>query len=187
MHGTLAAKPHPSTKSALYNSALVIAGSLLVALSAQVSIPLWFTPVPITGQTFGVLLVGAVLGSRRGALALCAYLLQGAAGLPVFAEFRGGLPVLLGPTGGYLFGFVFAAALVGWLAEKGWDHRFVSAFAAMALGNVVVFGFGVPWLAQFVSPNQALALGLWPFLPGALVKTVLAAAVLPAGRRLFGR
>lgn len=189
MNGTLVGAVHSPSRAqtALYNLGLVLAGSLLVALSAQVSIPLWFTPVPITGQTFGVLLVGALLGSRRGALALAAYLLEGAAGLPVFAEFRGGLPVLLGPTGGYLVGFVFAAGLVGWLAERGWDRRFVTALAAMALGNVVVFACGVPWLAQFVTPSQALALGFWPFIAGALVKTVLAAALLPAGWRLLGK
>jgi len=165
--------------------AVVLLGSWLVALAAQVTIPL--QPVPITGQTFGVLLIGAALGFRRGALALAAYLVQGALGLPFFAGGAGGLARLLGPTGGYLIGFVFAAALVGALAERGWDRRFLSTLAAMALGNLVIYAFGLPWLAQFAGWEKVAALGLLPFLPGDALKMLLAAVTLPALWAWVGR
>ena len=118
--------------SFLNNALLVIAGSILIALTAQVSIPLPFTPVPVTGQTFGVLVVGMALGSRRGALAVIAYLMEGAMGAPVFAGGTGGAPILAGPTAGYLFGFVPAAFVTGYLAEKwlGWEPDFNSTFYA---------------------------------------------------------
>ena len=157
---------------------VVLLGSWLVALVAQISIPL--QPVPITGQTFGVLLVGAALGFRRGALALGTYLVQGAIGLPFFAGGASGLARLLGPTGGYLIGFVFAAALVGALAERGWDRRFPSTLAAMALGNLVIYLFGLPWLAQFVGWEKVATLSLLPFLPGDALKMLLAAIALPS-------
>ncbi len=170
----------------LYNLTLVIGGSLLVALSAQVTVPLPFSPVPITGQTLAVLLVGALLGSQLGAASLVLYLLEGLAGLPVFAAGRGGLAVLLGPTGGYLLGFVVAAWLTGRLAQRGWDRRFGSTVAAMLLGNVVIYALGLPWLARFVA-GEALPLGLYPFIPGDLLKAVLAATLLPTGWRIMDR
>jgi len=165
--------------------ARVVLGSLFVALCAQISIPL--RPVPITGQTLGVLLVGALLGRRLGALALLAYLGEGLVGLPVFAGGTSawspssvpGVPVIIGPTAGYLIGFVPAAFLVGWLAEHGWDRRVLSAAAAMALGNVVIYVLGLAGLARFVPPASLLPLGLLPFLPGDALKIALAAAVLP--------
>jgi len=160
------------------DAVVVLVGSWLVALVAQMSIPL--EPVPITGQTFGVLLVGAALGFRRGALALGAYLVQGAIGLPFFAGGASGIARLFGPTGGYLIGFVFAAALVGALAERSWDRRFLSTLAAMALGNLVIYLFGLPWLAWFVGWEKVAALGLIPFLPGDALKMLLAAITLPA-------
>ena len=164
---------------------VVLLGSWLVALAAQISIPL--QPVPITGQTFGVLLVGAALGFRRGALAMIVYLLQGALGLPFFASGAGGLARLIGPTGGYLIGFVFAAALVGALSERGWDRRFLSTLAAMALGNLVIYLFGLPWLAQFVGWERAVSVGLLPFLTGDALKAALAAVALPGSWMLLGR
>ncbi|MCS7087290.1 MAG: biotin transporter BioY, partial [Thermoflexales bacterium] len=149
------------------------------------SIPL--QPVPITGQTFGVLLAGAALGARRGALALLAYLAQGLIGLPFFAGGTSGMARLLGPTGGYLVGFVAAAALVGWLSERGWDRRFISTFAAMALGNLVIYALGAPWLAQFVGWERALSAGVLPFLPGDAIKALLAALALPSAWALINR
>lgn len=166
---------------------LVVGGSLLLALSAQISIPLWFTPVPITGQTLGVLLVGAVLGSRRGALAIVLYLIEGGSGLPFFAGGGSGWATFSGTTGGYLIGFVAAAYAVGWLAERGWDRRFWTAAAAMLVGEFFIYLIGVPWLAYFVGARDALPLGMFPFIPGDIAKLVIAALVLPSTWSLVGR
>jgi biotin transport system substrate-specific component len=133
--------------------ALVVAFSLLTALAAQVAVPLPFTPVPVTLQTFAVLLTGALLGSRLGALALILYLFEGACGLPFFSFGRGGLAyLLLAPTSGYLLSYPLAAFLTGWLAEHGWDRRFVTAAAAMALGSLVILAGGFAGLLRFMSP-----------------------------------
>ncbi|MGB9890072.1 MAG: biotin transporter BioY [Anaerolineae bacterium] len=168
------------TRTLVYDALLIGGGSVWVGLMAQIAIPLPFTPVPITGQTFGVLLVGALLGSRRGALALGLYLLEGIAGLPVFAGGSGGLARLLGPTGGYLVGFVAAAAVTGWLCERGGDRRVLTAVLAMLAGNLVIYLFGLPWLACLVGPERALIMGLWPFIPGDLLKLTLAVLALPS-------
>lgn len=162
---------------------LVLAFASFTALAARIALPLPFTPVPITGQTLAVLLSGVLLGSRRGALAQLAYLAQGAAGLPVFAGGRAGLGVLLGPTGGYLVGFVLAAGLVGWLAERGWRLHTGRLFVALLLGNLVIYLCGAPWLARFVP--DPLGQGVLPFIPGDLVKIAIAAGVVPSGSRLI--
>ena len=171
---------------ALWQRALLaVSGSLLIALMAQVSIPLSFTPVPITGQTFGVLLIGALYGSRQGALSVGLYLIEGALGLPVFAGGAKGINRLLGPTGGYLLGFIAAAWVVGWLCEHGWDRRVSTAALAMGIGNTVIYLFGLPWLACFIEPKKVLVAGLIPFIPGDLIKLMLAATALPAGWKLI--
>ena len=159
---------------------LVIGASLLFALSARVSIPLGFTPVPITLQTLVVMLVGAALGSRRGALAALLYLAEGATGLPVFAS-GGGLLYLLGPTAGYLWSYPFAAFVVGWLCERGLDRSFATSLLAMLPGSILIYLIGVPWLAFVVhlSLSQALVAGLLPFIPGDIIKVIIAAALLP--------
>ena len=126
---------------------LALLGSLFVAACSQIQVPLW--PVPITGQTFAVLVVGAAFGWRLGGATLALYLAEGAIGLPVFAKFSGGLAVLAGPTGGYLVGFVLAAALVGYLAERGWDRSPLSTALAMLAGNVLIYLPGLAWLAAF--------------------------------------
>jgi len=167
------------------NLTLVLAASLFIGLMAHVRLPLPFTPVPITGQTFAVLLVGAALGSRRSAAAVLAYLAEGAAGLPVFSG-GAGLAYLLGPTGGYLLGFVAAAFLTGWLAERGGDRRFATAWVGFLLGEAAIYALGVPWLAHFVGFPQAVALGLLPFIGGDIVKAVAAGLLLPAAWRLVG-
>ena len=169
-----------SRNALLADALLVILGSLLVAALAQVSIPLPFTPVPITGQTFAVLLVGAALGARRGAASLGLYVAQGAFGLPVFAGGASGLAKLTGPTGGYLVGFGAAAYVVGFLAGRGLDRRLWTALGAFVIGELVIYLVGVPWLAQFIGWDKALVGGLWPFLPGDAVKAVLAALALPS-------
>jgi len=169
-----------------YDLILVVAGSALIAASAQVWFALPFSPVPITGQTFGVLFVASLLGRSRGAAAVLLYLAEGAAGLPVFSEMKAGVPVLLGPTGGYLAGFVPGAWICGALAERGLDRRIGGTILSMLLGNVAIFALGLPWLARYVGTDHALALGFWPFLPGDVVKIGLAAALLPLGWRLLG-
>lgn len=182
-YATYADLLRPSERSQLwiYNIALVLGGSLLIGLSAQITIPLPFSPVPITGQTLAVLLAGALLGSKRGGLCLLTYLAEGVAGLPVFSGGMAGPTHLLGPTGGYLIGFVAAAALTGLLAERGWDRRLWSNLAAMVTGNLVIYGFGLTWLAVFVGLNQALTLGVYPFLLGDVIKVAIATLLLPLG------
>lgn len=170
-------------------SALVVVGfSLLTAAAAQVVVPLPFTPVPLTGQTFAVLLTGALLGPRLGGMAMFAYLLEGAAGLPFFRGGAGGIGHFSGATGGYLLAFPAAAYVTGLLAERGWDRRFVTAAAAMALGSFVILAGGWAWLAlMFRTPSEAFWLGVAPFLPGDVLKIALAAAALPAGWALLRR
>ena len=177
-----------SRSSWLAELALILFSALFIAALAQVRIPL--QPVPVTGQTFAVLLVGMALGSRRGALAVLAYLGMGAAGLPFFTGAQSGLAYMAGPTGGYLVGFVAAAWLVGWLAEQGWDRNLMKTLAAMVLGNVVIYLFGVFWLSRivggFVGDGGALALGLYPFLLGDALKALAAALLLPGAWRFIG-
>jgi biotin transport system substrate-specific component len=180
-------RPDEKKAARLYDGALVLGGSLLIALCTQIAVGY---PVPWTGQTFAVLMVGALLGSRRGALSVLAYLMQGLAGLPVFSHGKAGLGVFFGPTGGYLIGFVLAAYVVGRLAERGWDRRPVTTVLAMMLGNVVLYGCGLAWLACLVHLlgrplGSVLAVGLYPFLPGEIVKIALATALLPAGWTLI--
>ncbi len=164
---------------------LILLGSWLIALCAQIQIPLW--PVPVTGQTFAVLLVAALMGARQGAASVLLYLAQGAMGLPFFAAGAAGAAVLFGPTAGYLFGFVLAAYLVGWLAEQGWDRQVGTAVLAMLLGNVVIYVAGLLWLAQFLPLAQLFSVGLLPFIPGDVLKIVAAALLLPGGWRLYRR
>src|SRR5438067_8262099 len=170
-------------------AALVIGFSLLTALAAQVAIPLPWTPVPITGQTFAVLLTGALLGSRLGALAMIAYLIEGASGLPFFAGGMAGLAHLLGPTGGYLIAFPAAAFITGAFAEHGWDRRFFTAAAAMAIGSVLIILSGWAWfsIVMRTSPTLVLFDTIIKFIPGDIIKIALAAAVLPSGWKLIKR
>ncbi|HYE16789.1 MAG TPA: biotin transporter BioY [Pyrinomonadaceae bacterium] len=170
------------------SAALVVGFSLLTALAAQVVIPLPWTPVPVTGQTFAVLLTGALLGSRLGALAMLAYLAEGAVGLPFFRGGAGGAAHFAGATAGYLLAFPAAAFLTGLLAERGWDRRFATAAASMALGSVVILASGWAWLALFfMSAGEAFAAGVLPFLAGDVVKIALASAALPAGWAVLRR
>ncbi|MGB9181540.1 MAG: biotin transporter BioY [Pyrinomonadaceae bacterium] len=165
--------------------ALVIGFSLLTALAAQVVIPL--PPVPITAQTFAVLLTGALLGSRLGALAMIAYLIEGASGLPFFYGGHGGVQHLFGPTGGYLLSYPLAAFVVGLLAERGLDRRFLTAAAAMTLGSIVILLCGWAWLSRFTGPQLALYEGVTKFLLGDAIKIALAAAALPSGWSILRR
>jgi biotin transport system substrate-specific component len=168
---------------AVWAALAVVAGSLLIAGLAQVSIRLPFTPVPITGQTLGVLLVGASLGPALGTASVGLYLLEGAIGLPFFAEGESGVSVLgaASATGGYLWGFVLAATLVGWLSRQGWDRTIRSSIGAMFVGEVVIYAVGVPWLiaALDVPLTKGLELGLYPFVIGDTIKLLIVAGVLP--------
>ena len=167
--------------------ALVVAGTLFVSLCAQVYIPT--LPVPFTGQTFGVLLVGGALGFRRGLVALLLYLAIGAIGIPVYAQGKSGLDVIQGVTGGYLVGFVVAAALVGRLAELGWDRRIGGALAMMAIGTAVIYAIGVPWLklAAGLSWTDAVAGGMTKVLIWDAAKLAVAAGIFPLSWWLIGR
>lgn len=168
---------------------LAIAGSLLLTVAAKVQIP--FYPVPITMQTLVVLLIGLAYGWKLGTLTLLLYLTQGLLGLPVFAgtpEKGLGLAYLLGPTGGYLVGFVVAAAVCGWLAERGWARNITTTVAAMLIGNLIIYTCGLAWLGSLIGWDKPiLALGLYPFLLGDLFKIVVAVGLLPSAWRLLER
>ncbi|MFN2544558.1 MAG: biotin transporter BioY [Actinomycetota bacterium] len=190
----LAVAPRVRVNRTVYQVALVVTGSLLIAGLAQISIKLPFTPVPITGQTLGVLLVGASLGPALGVASLLLYIAEGSAGLPFFAGGESGWHGLFAPSAafasaGYLWGFVLAAGLVGWLARQGWDRSMRSSIGAMFLGEVVLYGIGVSWLmaAVDVPLEKALEFGLYPFVIGDTLKLLLAAGLLPAAWRLSGR
>lgn len=183
----------PTSQPLLRDAALVVASGTLMALLARITIPLPF--VPITAQTLGVLLIGALLGSRRGALAMLVYLAQGIAGLPVFA---GGAsawtitpygPAIAGTSAGYLWSYPFAAFVVGFLAEHGWDRSFWRSALAMLAGEAVIYAIALPWLAHFpfMGMRNAIRFGLLPFIPGDAIKLLVAAAVLPSGWRFLSR
>ena len=182
----LAVFPRPTL---LTDAVLVVSGAALVSVCAQISVKLPFTPVPITGQTFAVVLVGASLGSLLAVASLGVYIFVGALGAPVYADHSHGWDVLTGPTGGYIIGFVLAAALTGYLARERWDRRFSSAVAAMLSGNVVIYAVGLPWLAAKIdtSLEDTLEAGLYPFVVGDLMKLYLAGALLPAAWALVHR
>ena len=173
-------------RSRVADVALVVGAAALVGLLAQISIPLGFTPVPITGQTLGVLLAGSALGWRRAGLSMTLYVLAGLAGVPWFAHHASGYP---SATFGYLLGFVVAATVLGALAERGRDRHVGRALVSMVLGEVLIFACGVTWLAHalHVSFSQAVALGLTPFVWGELIKAALAGVALPSSWRLVAR
>lgn len=190
---TTIAQIHPTLIGALWPTrdnavlrwiVLMFVGSLFIAACAQIAVPL--QPVPITMQTFAILIIGAAYGWRLGAATVAAYLAEGALGLPVFAELKGGIPVLFGPTGGYLFGFVAATAAVGWLAERGWDRSIIKTALAMLLGNALIYVPGLGVLAMYVGAGKVLEFGLIPFLLGDALKLILAACLLPLAWRIIG-
>jgi biotin transport system substrate-specific component len=174
---------------ALTDVLLVLGGAGFVALAAQIEIHLGFTPVPITAQTFAVLLVGTALGSLLGVAALAVYVLVGLIGAPVYSGGEGGWELIEGATGGYLVGFVVAAGIAGLLAERKWDRRLSTAVTALLTGNVVIYLFGLPWLARVADYGwqKTFENGLYPFVVGDLVKLYLAGALLPAAWRLVSR
>lgn len=192
--------PAKETPRLLRSALLAILGSLFVAASAQIQVPLW--PVPVTGQTFAVLVVGIAYGARLGGATLALYLAEGAAGLPVFANWAAGPGAIVGPTGGYLVGFVAAAAAAGWLAERGWSRSVIGTAGAMVAGNLVIYALGLAWLTQFFAGpgatyvaatgaetafGAAIAKGLLPFLLGDALKIALAACLMPLAWKAIRR
>lgn len=174
----------PKTHS--ITAVLVVAFALFTALMAQIEIPLWFTPVPITGQTFSVLMAGAALGWRAGAASQALYVGLGAIGLPFYSGGDGGWGVATGATGGYLFGFIIAAAAIGYLAERKQDRSIATAIPALLAGSALIYLFGVTWLANSLNIGaiEAMELGLVPFVIGDLIKVVLVGVALPTAWRL---
>lgn len=178
--------PLPNTKvlAAARNVILVLSFTLLTAVSAKLKIEIGI--VPITMQTLAVLLSGALLGSKRGALSQLAYLLMGLAGIPWFSR-GGGIGYIMSPTFGYIVGFVLAAFFIGWLCERELDKQIKTAISAIFLGNVLLYIPGLFWLAKFVGLNKVLAIGLYPFIIGDLLKILLAGLILPLGWKFIKR
>jgi biotin transport system substrate-specific component len=178
-------RPTDRTRAFAVDAGLVIAGAAVVALLAQVEIPLW--PVPITGQTLGVIVVGAALGAWRGAAALTTYMLLGLAGLPIFAGFTGTVAALGKPSFGFIVGFIVSAFVAGWFAERAWDRKPLLAFAGFAIASVIPFVFGVPYMAYILNVVlgaeygfwQILEVGVLPFIVGGLIKAGIAALLIP--------
>ena len=171
-------------RSIVTDTILVVAGAALTAGAAQLAIPMW--PVPITGQTFAVLFAGTVLGATRGGISLGLYALLGLVGLPVYSGSASGWSVLAGPTGGYIIGFVLAAILTGWLAQRQWDRRFVGTLVSFLAGSFVIYAVALPWLAfslgRLGAPSDLSSVlrgGLYPFILGDTVKALIAAALVP--------
>ncbi|WP_309617385.1 biotin transporter BioY [Salinibacterium sp.] len=180
------------SRSIAVDAVLIAAGAALTAVAAQIAVPLW--PVPITGQTLAVLLVGVTLGAVRGGISMVLYAALGIIGLPVFSESSSGWSVVAGPTGGYIIGFIFSAILTGWLAQREWDRKLLRAFVAFLIGSVVTFAFGLPWLATFLgavgAPNDlqsVLQAGLYPFILGGVIKSILGAGIITLAWVAVGR
>lgn len=187
------ARPSTRARAFALDAALVLTGAAVVAALAQVEIPLW--PVPITGQTLGVIIVGASLGAWRGAAALTTYMALGLAGLPIFAGFTGSLAAVAKPSFGFVIGFIVSAFVAGWFAERAWDRRPLLAFAGFALASAVPFVFGIPYLAYVLNVGMGLDLTFWqileaglvPFIVGGIVKAALAALIVPGAWALVRR
>lgn len=178
MHCSYLVNETAEDRSWLRQIAVILGASIIIALFAPVSIPLPFTPIPIATQAHVILLLSCLLGSKRASLAVMTYLFQGAMGLPVFAGGMGGVAILAGPKGGYLLGYLAAAFVTGYIAERMKNRTASKALLAMAVGNLVVYLFGLPWLSLFVGWQNAFVLGMLPFLVGDALKLVVATKAL---------
>ena len=167
------------------NIIVILLASWLIGVSAQFSIVLPFSPVPITGQTIIILLIGVLLGKARGTAAVGLYILQGAAGLPVFAGGKSGLLTLVGPTGGYLVGFLVAVYVVGILSELRHNNSVIYTVLSLIIGNIIIYAFGLIWLVRFVGEAQALSLGFFPFLVGDILKIFIGVLILTGSQKIF--
>lgn len=172
---------------AALNILLILAASMLIAIAAQIAVPIPGSPVPLTMQPLAVLLVGVVLGSWRGAAVAALYLLEGASGLPVFAEGHGGAFWLVSATAGYLWSYPLAAFVAGWVSERGWGSKRGRAIAGMLAALAVIYAGGWSWLAIIAGPTAAFALGVVPFLIADVIKVALGAALLPQLQKLVIR
>ena len=170
-----------------YDALFVLAGSALIAIAAQIAITVPFSPVPLTMQPLAVLLVGVVLGAKRGAAAAGLYLLEGAIGLPVFAQAKGGVLWLVGPTAGYLLSYPFAAFVAGWFSERGWGSSVGRAVTGMLVALVTIYAGGWAWLTVLTDARSAFAAGVAPFLVADMVKIALGASLLPYAQKLVAR
>lgn len=171
-----------------FGALLVLGGSALIAIAAQIAIPMPFSPVPLTMQPLAVLLVGVVLGSKRGAAAAVLYLFEGLSGLPVFAQGHGGAVWLAGATAGYLYSYPFAAFVAGWFSERGWGTTLLRSLAGMFVALAVIYAGGWAWLATVTtSPRLAYAIGVEPFIIADIIKVAFGAALLPWAQRLVTR
>jgi biotin transport system substrate-specific component len=178
------------TRRLLLDIVFIVSGAILTGLLAQVAIPIW--PVPVTGQTLAVLLVGSALGATRGALSMLVYAVLGIVGVPVFSDWSHGIGVIGGFTGGYIIGFIASAALIGWIAQRQWDHRIWRALISAAAGTIVTFVIGLVWLWVALGkagypndPTTVLVGGLYPFILGGIVKAVIAALVIGGSWRII--
>jgi biotin transport system substrate-specific component len=185
-HSSLVSQIWPETRShVLRNIVLAVAGSIVVAVAAQINVPM--IPIPMTLQTFAVLAIGMAYGARLSAATLILYMFEGMAGLPVFAQMKSGLATVLGPSGGYIIGFIFAAALLGYLAERGWRRGTVKAAAATIICGALIYVPGLIWLHSFAADwSQTLEWGLTPFVLGDTIKAVLAALMIRSLGMLTG-
>ena len=161
----------------------IFLGSLLIALLAQVSIPVPFSPIPITGQTVGVVLVGGLLGAKRGAISILCYIIEGSMGMPVFAQMKSGIHVMVGPTAGYLWGFVIAAFLIGFLTERGYTKRPIGSFISCFAATTIILIIGMLYLAMFKGFTAALIMGFYPFLVGDVIKSAISAILITTLRK----
>jgi len=183
---TLSNRYFPRTAEWTRSLFLIILGSLLLAALAQIKIILPFTPIPVTGQTFGVLLIGAALGSKRGAAVIMLYIIEGGFGLPFFAGGASGLGILTGATAGYLAGFVMAAYVVGLLAERGLERNVRTSIIPFIAGTLIIYLCGVTWLSIVLGNlNKAITLGVAPFLMGDAIKLIAASLILPTAWKLI--
>ena len=165
---------------------LALAGSALITLCTQISLPLF--PVPMTLQTFAVFLIGLTYGWRLGGITVALYLLEGALGLPVFSGGKGGMIVFMGPTAGYLVGFLLAATACGWFAERGFDRSYFKLLVALLVGNVLLYAPGLLWLGALIGWDKpVLEYGLYPFIGGDLLKIVMAVLLLPTAWKIVNR
>ena len=174
----------PKIDTRIKNIALVLSFAVITALCSKLSLEIG--PIPVTMQTFSVVLAGVLLGSKRGALSQVAYLAGGLAGIPWFSR-GGGLTYIMSPTFGFIVGFIVAAYIIGRLAEKGWDRKVGTAMLAMLMGNVFLYLFGLLWLVRFVGTEAVLAVGLYPFVVGDLLKILLAGLALPLGWKFINK
>ena len=177
-------RPKHLLLSLLYDMGLVTLGVLLLVVSARTVIPLPFTPVPVTGQTLAIFLIASSMGRTRGTLSVLSYILVGIAGLPVFAGGTLGIARIFGPTGGYIIGFLLGAYVIGYLSEKGWDRQFPKALLTFLIGNILIYIPGVIQLSIFTGWNKAFLMGLYPFIPGDIVKIMIAGTSFPLLWRL---